>query len=101
MNGSQKTAFRRTVAWKRFRVALLKARGLKCELCGRKKTARQIDVHHLTPAVYDVLEPSRFKLLCTSCHELVEGFVFVQNTMPNREKFMAWAGSFLPRKEID
>ena len=67
-------------------------------MCGIKKTAKGLDLHHLTPALYDLLEPDRFVLLCTSCHEFVERMAFRVATMPDREKFEAWAGRFLPRK---
>jgi hypothetical protein len=48
-----------------------------------------------------LLEPERFRLLCTGCHELVESFVFVAKSMPRAEQFNAWAGDFLPRKGFD
>jgi len=101
MTGQSKTKFRRTITWRAFRSSIIKARGCRCELCGRTKTSRGLDLHHLTPAVYSLLEPERFRLLCTGCHELVESFVFVAKSMPRAEQFYAWAGDFLPRKGFD
>ena len=98
-NGKEKTAFRRTVAWRKFRLLMVKSAGNRCELCGRKKTARQLDVHHVTPADYSLLEADRFKVLCTDCHYFVEHIVFVATTMPRSAEFLAWAGEFLPKSE--
>lgn len=89
------------MAWTRFRTSILKTRGKRCELCGRAKTARQLDLHHVTPDAYTLLEPHRFKLLCTGCHEFVENIVWVAKTMPRSAEFLAWAGDFLPRKGLD
>ena len=99
MTGKEKTVFRRKKVWKDFRLLMVKSAGNRCELCGRKKIARQLDVHHVTPAQYDLLEPSRFKVLCTDCHYFVEHIVFVATTMPRSAEFLAWAGEFLPKSE--
>jgi len=35
--------------------------------------ASKLQVHHLDPDNYEVLEPDRFKVLCTTCHnEFIE-----------------------------
>jgi len=99
MTGKEKTVFRRKKVWKDFRLLMVKSAGNRCELCGRKKIARQLDVHHLLPGEYDVLEPLRFKVLCTDCHYFVEHIVFVAKTMPRSAEFLAWAGEFLPKSE--
>ena len=78
---------------------MVKSAGSRCQLCGRKKTARQLDVHHIDPSRYDFLQADKFKVLCTSCHEFVENMVFVANTMPKSSEFLAWAGEFLPKIE--
>lgn len=74
MNQKEKTKFRRTVKWKKFRAFLLKERGRVCELCGTIKP-QIIQVHHVHPENYTNLEnPLHFKLLCSGCHDLIERF---------------------------
>jgi predicted HNH restriction endonuclease len=97
---NDKDRFRRKKVWKDFRSQIIKARGARCELCGIKKTARGLDVHHLTPDAYTVLEHHRFKILCAGCHEFVERMVFRVATMPRRDAFLEWAGEFISRKGL-
>lgn len=98
----EKNAFRRTVAWIKFRMSLLKVRKARCELCGSiKKSAKALDLHHVFPDEYDNLDPNKFKFLCTTCHEFIE-FIAVRiaaGGVPNLEALKAWAGDFIPRVE--
>jgi hypothetical protein len=68
--------FRGRKAWKEFRASELKARGFRCELCHTRHTgakSARLNLHHLDPDNYEDLDPGKFKLLCTVCHdEIVE-----------------------------
>lgn len=100
--GKEKTRFRGTVAWKRHRLAMVKGAESRCELCGIKKTAKGLDVHHLDPGNYTDLNPDKFKVLCTDCHAYVERSALRlggRDPFPRREVFLAWIGPFLPRVE--
>lgn len=103
MNHAEKTRFRQTVKWKRFRDELIHSRGLRCELLGTKLTAKTAQVHHLRPDIYDTLEPELFKVLSPSGHDFIEFVARIANgnktEIPNREAMMAWLGPFLPTTE--
>lgn len=97
----EKNAFRAKAPWKKFRAKILRDRGCKCEMCrpGASHTAKSLDLHHLRPDLYDLLDPKLFKLLCTKHHELVE-WMAIQleyGDVPNQEAAMAWLGPFLPK----
>ena len=76
-SGDQKKLFRGRKAWKEFRDREIKARGCKCELCegDYKGKAERLELHHLDPAKYDLLDPDLFKSLCSTCHEYVEFWI--------------------------
>ena len=103
MTSASKTKFRRTRAWIEFRIGLIETRGKRCEMCGVvKRTARELDCHHLHPEDYANLDPDRFKILCTGCHDFVERMalrVLGRDPFPNRTEFLRWAGPFLPTVE--
>lgn len=102
MTGAQKTRFRQTVAWKRHRLEMIKKVDSRCELCGIKKSAKGLDVHHLDPGNYEDLDPGKFKVLCTDCHAYVERSALRlggRDPFPRREIFLAWIGDFLPHSE--
>lgn len=72
------TEFRRTKVWKKFREKMLKKVDNTCELCGTiysGKRTRQLQVHHLFPEKYELLEEVFFKVICSSCHDLIERFI--------------------------
>lgn len=70
---SEKVKFRRTIAWKEFRLKMIEASNLTCECCGKKMTqTRHLQVHHLKPDEYDNLDSNNFAVLCHHCHEDVE-----------------------------
>jgi predicted HNH restriction endonuclease len=76
-NRKERTNFRLTVAWKQFRETFVVRENGCCELCGTKyygKQKKSLQLHHLDPAHYDDLNPLKFKLLCSGCHDLVERF---------------------------
>ena len=76
--GSPKTLFRQSMAWKNFRQAMIELNNATCEMCGMRYTASKhhlLQVHHLEPAFYELLDSAKFSVLCSSCHDLVERFV--------------------------
>ena len=72
MNSKEKAAFRRTVEWKQFRIALITERENTCELCGGTKPSSQLQVHHINPDDYTNLNKKYFAVLCKSCHKDIE-----------------------------
>jgi len=73
-----KTLFRQSKAWKDFRNAMILMNDGKCELCGIKYTPSKfhlLQVHHLDPDNYEILDPAKFSVLCSSDHDLIERFV--------------------------
>ena len=99
MNEKERRNFRQTVAWKRFREQLIKARGARCELFGTKVPAKRLDLHHVDPANYDNLDPAMFKLLSSTAHDIVE-FMAVKLAAkvppPNADKWRELLDGFLP-----
>lgn len=83
---AQKTKIRARKAWKVFADRILNERKC-CEICGADLTARFVrgrragklkatpNVHHMhvceNEEQYENYDPSRFMLLCVSCHEWV------------------------------
>lgn len=70
-----KNLFRGRKVWKDFCEKFIEEKGCKCEICYKSLTKVIGNVHHrcraMTMAEYMNLEPSRFMLLCTSCHDWV------------------------------
>lgn len=86
-----KNLFRQSIKWKNFRTFMLKQNNCHCEICAchySGKRLTQLQVHHLDPDNYEILNPASFSVLCSSCHDFVERLV----TMIKGEK---WA---LPKK---
>lgn len=57
----------RSKEWRKFRAAILRMRGRKCEKCGTRD--KQLELHHKT---YDRLGrelASDVKILCVDCHD--------------------------------
>jgi hypothetical protein len=67
VTSAEKTKYRKTVEWKRFRGSVIKS---NCELCGGK--SKKLHLHHKDPAHYDRLEPELFVTLCGVCHRFIE-----------------------------
>lgn len=62
-------AFRNSPQWLIFRKYMLSARNQTCEFCGKRYSRVQyLDVHHKYSTNYTNLDPSRFMLLCKTCH---------------------------------
>jgi hypothetical protein len=71
------TKFRQSKVWALFRIQKLKEVNNTCELCGTQykgKRTKMLQVHHLDPENYTVLDPKKFKVPCSSCHDLIERF---------------------------
>lgn len=75
-------------------------------MCGKAFGSKDLDLHHLYPEFYDLLDPSNFKLLCTEDHDDVERWakkVGAHNSghtqIPNFPLLIAWMGQFLPVAE--
>jgi len=66
---AEKDAFRKTKEWKAFRKQILEERGPQCECCGKKTKCLQL--HHIDPANYTMLDPDMFALVCRSCHSCI------------------------------
>ena len=65
-------AFRLTPQWRVFREYMLSSRNYTCEFCGKKyKRTSHLDVHHKFITNYELLEESRFMLLCKTCHQFL------------------------------
>lgn len=96
-----KTTIRSRVKWKRFRKNLLKECDYTCELCGTKysgKRRKMLNIHHLDESIsnYDNLNKDNYKVLCASCHDLVEKILIKmdKDTLPEYIKYL-WELLFL------
>lgn len=81
---------------------MIKKAESRCELCGIKKNARSLDVHHVDPTDYENLDETKFKVLCTDCHAYVERSALRlggKDAFPRREVFLAWIGDFIPKSD--
>ena len=78
LDGKEKTKFRASVKWKKFRFGFIKDCNSTCPHCNTKyygKRKRLLQLHHLDPERYTNLVPEHFRLLCSSCHSEVERLV--------------------------
>lgn len=71
--------FRAGVKWQLFRKYMLARANYTCEFCG-KRYAREstLNVHHRFDTDYENLEPSRFMVVCWTCHK----FIHAKGTAP-------------------
>jgi predicted HNH restriction endonuclease len=68
----QHAKFRETPEWQLFRKWMLSAHAQTCDFCGKKYSRTSfLDVHHKFVTNYTNLEPSRFMLLCKTCHKFL------------------------------
>ena len=70
--------FRTSAKWKKFRLGLVDQQNGTCALCGTRyygKQKKYLQLHHLDPAYYDDLNPEKFQLICSSCHDMVEKMI--------------------------
>ena len=64
--------FRETPQWLLFRKYMLASHNQTCDFCGKKyKRTQNLDVHHKYETNYTNLDPSRFMLLCKTCHQFI------------------------------
>lgn len=104
MTNQERTRFRGRVKWKRFREKQMSEQNYCCEMCGTRYYGRRkriLNVHHLDPANYDDLQEYKFKVLCTTCHDIVENFVMKLSgknrvNIKNLEKWMNLLMEYLP-----
>jgi hypothetical protein len=71
----ERTKYRSTKVWKTFRSQLIEQAQGRCFLCGQKyygKQKKYLQIHHLDPECYDDLDPNKFIVLNSACHDLVE-----------------------------
>lgn len=77
-------AFRLTPQWLLFRKYMLASHNQTCDFCGKHYTRVQyLDVHHMFATNYENLDPSRFMLLCKTCHR----FLHDKHASPNFGKY--------------
>lgn len=99
MNAHSK--FRQTKKWKLFRLRMLKDRNFTCELCGTKRPkGKGFNVHHLCPSQYTLLTPHLFKVLCPSCHDLVERFAIKKDWGVYADMWHKLLDPFIPERCI-
>ncbi len=59
-----------------------------------------LNAHHLHPEHYTDLDPAKFRLVCSTCHNIIEIFaVRLQSKNPNianKDKWSALLEGFLP-----
>lgn len=108
-SGDDKRRFRLTKAWKDFRHSEIQKRKLpgekqaRCQVCGSPHPDKDFDLHHHEPDNYDNLDPAKFSLLDTKCHEFFEWIAIriAADTKYGRfhrlDLFMKWGGEFLPK----
>jgi len=78
MTSKEKTKYRSTGEWKKFRNHLLTKHNSTCQICGIKKYGKQkrlLQVHHLDDCNYKDLKDEKFALICVSCHKNIERFL--------------------------
>ena len=100
----ERSKYRLTVEWKRFREGIIETKKGCCEMCGQRyygKQKKALQLHHLNPAKYNNLDPKDFKLLCGACHDIVEKFALKlkgskKDMMANKEKWIDLLRDYLP-----
>jgi len=104
-SGDDKRRFRARKEWKDFVQEALEKQVKDfghnfCAFCGSVHAGSDLDYHHLDPVHYDVLDHSKFKLLDTKCHELVEWMAIRLakggDSVPRRALLLEVFGDFLP-----
>jgi hypothetical protein len=66
-----KKQFRHTKAWKEFRAKVLKDSDYTCKICGRKRPAKTLDLHHIKDEYYEVPRLESVAVLCSLCHRYI------------------------------
>lgn len=71
----RKEEFRKSKEWRNFKENIIKWNTkhdnyIYCEDCKNNILPELIEVHHIFPEQYDVLERKKFMLLCHDCHQV-------------------------------
>ena len=77
-DSKSKKRFRTLKVWKEFRDKMVEEANGTCKLCNTKyigKRKKLLNVHHLYEEQYDDLDPSKFIVLCSSCHFMIEDLI--------------------------
>jgi len=107
-SNEEKNRFRQRKVWEEFAQSMWDSLPVinghkRCQLLGTKLNKKTAQVHHLYPEHYDLLDPTSFKVLSPTAHDLVEHLAKVihgnASVVPNLDKLMNWIGDFLPAPE--
>jgi predicted HNH restriction endonuclease len=104
MTSKEKIKFRTTKEWKIFRTNMLLFAECTCDLCGTQykgKRTKMLQVHHLEPENYTALFPDKFKVVCSSCHDLIERFSIKKSWGVYEEKWKALLEPFMAKENTD
>jgi len=71
MTGKEKTKYRQSQQWKKYRIEKLKSENYTCQLCGIRRK-KGLNIHHLNDNTYGREALSDTVVLCPACHKLVE-----------------------------
>lgn len=84
---NEKTEFRQSDEWKNFRKSMIKLHDCKCDECGHKFNQEDLEVHHLIESEdYDNLNPTRFLVLCKTCHDRIHNYLEEERTVKPLKK---------------
>ena len=80
---NERAEFRHTDKWINFRNCMVLKHNCRCQKCGNTFPNEQLECHHLIEDVdYDNLTPSRFLVLCLSCHDKIHHYDEIRETTP-------------------
>src|SRR5574344_2597920 len=69
---AERLAFRAGVKWQIFRKYMIARANNTCEFCGQKYAREgSLNIHHKFDSDYENLAPSRFMVLCWTCHKFI------------------------------
>ena len=69
---AERLAFRAGVKWQIFRKYMIARANSTCEFCGQKYAREgSLNIHHRFDTDYENLDPSRFMVLCWTCHKFI------------------------------
>jgi hypothetical protein len=80
--------FRCTTKWTTFSKQM-RNKHKECQCCTLK--SKNLNVHHLTPKKYDILEEERFAVVCHNCHRTIESL----SKKLDRSRIPDWWKQFL------
>lgn len=80
---NERAEFRHTSTWINFRNSMVKSHDYTCERCNKRFKDEDMEVHHLYEDTnYDNLDPSRFLVLCLSCHDKIHEYDQIRKVKP-------------------